>query len=262
VPLKFLYSGVDAVPIQAFTMRSTAPRPDISVVILCYRTEEFVPAFVKQMKRALEDRHLSYELVLVANYHADATVPDRTPEIARALAREDPCIRVVAKPKQGMMGWDMRSGLEVAGGATVAVIDGDGQMPPADVIAVYDRLRAHGFDMAQTYREERHDGLVRILISRIYNVVLKALFPSVRVRDANGKPKIFTRKGLEKLTLTSDDWFVDAEIIIQATRLGFRIGEVPTVFYTNPQRPSFIGVKAIVEFLVNLLTYRVRTLWG
>lgn len=239
---------------------ATEVSPDISVVILCYRAEDFVPVFVEQMKRVLQDRRVSYELVLVANY--DATIPpDRTPAIARALARGEPLVNVVAKPKQGMMGWDMRRGLEVARGETIAVIDGDGQMDPADVVAVYDCLRDGGFDMAQTYRIDRQDGLARRLISSVYNVVLRMLFPSVRVRDANGKPKIFTREALENLTLSSDAWFIDAEMIIQASRSGFRIGEVSTVFYKNRQRPSFIRPKAIVEFAGQLIIYRLRTLW-
>jgi glycosyltransferase involved in cell wall biosynthesis len=242
-------------------MGSVTTRPDISVVILCYRAEDFVLSFVKQMKGALEERGLSYELVLVANYHAGATPRDRTPQIARELAREDPALTVVARPKEGMMGWDMRSGLDVARGETVAVIDGDGQMPPSDVIAVYDCLRGGGFDMAKTYRRERHDSGFRLVISRFYNVVLKLLFPGVTVRDANGKPKIFTREALGRLTLTSTDWFIDAEMIIQATRLGLRIGEVPTVFYKNPQRPSFIRFGAILEFIRNLVAYRLKTWW-
>jgi glycosyltransferase involved in cell wall biosynthesis len=240
---------------------ATEVNPDISVVILCYRAEDFVPVFVEQMTRVLQDRRLSYELVLVANYDAAADPPDRTPAIVRALACADPLINVVTRPKQGMMGWDMRSGLEVARGETIAVIDGDGQMPPGDVVAVHDCLHGGGFDMAQTYRVDRQDGSVRRLISSVYNVVLRMLFPSVRVRDANGKPKIFTREALEKLTLTSEGWFIDAEMIIQASRSGFRIGEVATVFYKNQQRPSFVRPKAIVEFAGQLIMYRWRTLW-
>lgn len=240
-------------------MTAPAPRPDISVVILCYRTGEFVQTFAAQMKGVLDTRGLAYELVLVANYHVHE--PDPTPDIARRLAREDPTITVVARPKEGMMGWDMRSGLEAARGATVAVIDGDGQMPPADVVAVYDCLRTGGFDLAKTFRQKRYDGGVRLIISRGYNLALKLLFPLVSVQDANSKPKIFTREALQKLSLTSDDWFIDAEIIIKATQLGLRIGEVPTVFHKNPQRPSFIKAGAIFEFARNLIWYRLKTPW-
>lgn len=103
-------------------------------------------------------------------------------------------------------------------------------MPPNDVLTVYDCLRSGGYDMAKTFREERHDGWFRLIVSRFYNVLLKLLFPRVSVRDANSKPKLFTREALQRLRLTSDDWFIDAEIMIQASARGFRLGEVPTIF--------------------------------
>lgn len=233
---------------------------DISVIVLCYQAQEFVPVFVRRMKEVLERKGLSYGLVLVANYHPHLRPPDRTPEIVRQLARNDPTVTIVARPKEGMMGWDVRSGLAVATGRTIAVIDGDGQMPPDDVVAVYECLRQEGCDLAQTFRAVRHDGARRRLVSRIYNIALRGLFPSVTVRDANSKPKIFTSQALAKLSLHSDGWFIDAEMIIQATQLGFKIGEVPTVFFANEHRRSFITPWAILTFAGQLLVYRVKTL--
>ena len=235
--------------------------PDISVVILCYRSEHALRPFAARMKEVLERRGLDYELVLVANFDA-AGPTDRTPEIAKEIAREDDRIAVLARPKEGMMGWDMRSGLAAARGNTIAVIDGDGQMPPEDALAVYDLLMAEGHDMVKTYRKERRDGLVRIVVSTVYNVVLKLLFPEVKVRDANSKPKIFTRQALSRLALTSDDWFIDAEIVIQASRLGLSIGETPTVFLASRNRPSFITATAILNFMRDLVAYRRRHPWG
>ena len=235
--------------------------PDISVVILCYRAEDFVPVFVAEMKAALEKQSIRYELVLVANYHPDAQPPDRTPAIVTELASRDPTVTVVAKPKEGMMGWDMRSGLMAARGRAVAVIDGDGQMPAQDVVAVYDHLQSADFDMVKTYRVRRGDGFFRAAVSHVYNGALTLLFPSVRVRDANSKPKIFTHQALSRLSLSADNWFLDAEIVIQASRLKFRIGEVPTVFRENSQRASFVNVRAILRFALDLLAYRVKTLW-
>jgi glycosyltransferase involved in cell wall biosynthesis len=242
-------------------MSRARPDLDISVVILCYRAEDFAPVFVARMKDVLERKGLSYELVLVANYHPHARPPDRTPEIVRELARNDPTLTVVARPKEGMMGWDMRSGLAVASGKTVAIIDGDGQMPLDDVAAVYECLHREGCDLATTFRTVRHDGALRRLVSRTYNIALRCLFPSVKVRDANGKPKIFTREALAKLWLHSDAWFIDAEIVIQASALNFRTGEVPTVFRANKRRTSFVTPQAILGFAGQLLLYRLKTLW-
>ena len=232
-------------------------QPDISVVILCYRAENFAAVFIKQVQEILEQRRLNYELVLVANYQAALLGIDKTPEIVRALAHGDPRLVVVAKEKQGMMGWDMRSGLAAATGAAIAVIDGDGQMPPEDIIKVYDTLVEGHHDIAKTYRDQRFDGWFRILISVVYNLVVKVLFPRVAVRDVNSKPKIFTSAALKKLQLQSDDWFIDAEIILKATRLGLSIGEVSTIFHVNENRKSFIKGATIFEFIKNLIRFRM-----
>jgi hypothetical protein len=80
------------------------------------------------------------------------------------------------------------------------------------------------------------------------------------VRDINAKPKILTRAAFEKLTLESTDWFIDAEILIQARRFGFRIGETETEFLGLTGRRSFIRMTAVFEFLQNLVRYRIREL--
>ena len=235
--------------------------PDISIVILCYKAGDLVPNFVARMKKVFEDKDLSYEIVLVANYNDYEIGRDKTPDVVSELARRDSTLKIVANPKEGMMGWDMKSGLKVASGNTIAVIDGDGQMPPEDVLRVYEFLVSGGFDMVKTYREERFDGSLRLVISRVYNIFLKILFPRVKVRDANSKPKIFTREALKKLRIRQDDWFIDPEIIIQATYLNFKIGEIPTKFYENKFRKSFIKFSTVAQFIKNLLIYRFRTLF-
>jgi glycosyltransferase involved in cell wall biosynthesis len=184
---------------------------------------------------------------------------DTTPEIVKKFAESDPRIVAVVREKEGMMGWDMRTGLNQATGETIAVIDGDGQMPPEDIIKVYDALILNKSDIAKTYREHRFDGFKRILISRVYNFLFRILFPKARVRDVNSKPKIFTREALSKLNLTSDGWFIDAEMIINAGRLGLTISEVPTDFYVNENRDSFIGFAAILEFIKNLFIFKIRS---
>jgi glycosyltransferase involved in cell wall biosynthesis len=210
------------------------------------------------MQKTLEKRGLSYELVLVANYKPEMKGIDMTPEIVRAFAQSDPRIVAVARTKEGMMGWDMRSGLEKATGETIAVIDGDGQMPPEDVVKVYDALMLHKSDMAKTYREHRFDGTKRVIISKVYNFLFRILFPKLKVRDVNSKPKIFTREALSKLNLTSDGWFIDAEMIINAGRKGLTVVEVPTDFYIKKDGVSLIGTAAIFEFIKNLLLFRIR----
>lgn len=233
-------------------------RPDISIAILCYKEGEQVPIFTKRMKDSLQARGLSYEIILIGNYFPGQEKTDPTPGIIQSLAKADSTIVPITKIKEGMFGWDVRCGLDIAKGKTVAFIDGDGQMPAEDVVRVYDALLENHADMAQTFRVKRFDGMERIMISRIYNFLLKILFPSVSIYDGNAKPKIFTRDALSKLHLTADDWFIDAEIVIQAARLRFRVAQIPTVFRRLEHRTSFVKLSAVSIFLKKLIVYRLR----
>ena len=229
---------------------------DISVVILCYKAASSISEFVSGVKKLLENHGLSYELVLVANYNAHEQDTDQTPRVVKELAERDPHIRVVSKVKEGMMGWDLHSGLAAATGETIALIDGDGQMPAEDIIRIYDALRSGEYDCAKTYRIGRFDGLKRKIISKVYNALLKIFFPRISLRDVNSKPKIFTREAYARLNLQSTDWFADAEMMIQASYLGFRIIEIPTFFHENKHRRSFVRTSAILQFLKNIVIYR------
>lgn len=230
--------------------------PELSVVILCYKTSERVHNFVNEVIGHLEGAVPSWELVLVGNYWEGSG--DDTPDIVRGIARSRNNVKAVTMPKKGMMGWDARSGLEKASGRYICLIDGDAQMPAEDILRVYDKIKAEGLDFVKTYRTKRHDSIARTLNSSIYNMIFNVLFPGIRARDANSKPKIFTREAYEKLRLESDDWFLDAEILIQARRLRFKIGEVPTEFYKCHFRKSYVRLDAILEFAKNMVRARFK----
>ena len=230
--------------------------PELSVVILCYHSADVVRDLVAQVERELEEARVHYELVLVGNYLPGDT-KDQTPTVLKELAQGKSRFRVVAKEKEGMMGWDMRSGLEAATGRHIAVIDGDGQMPMSDVIKVYRVLQVGKYDLVKTFRAQRQDGAYRRTISGIYNLLFRLLYPAAHVfRDINSKPKVMTRAAYQRMHLISNDWFTDAEIMIEALRHDLAVGEVSTVFYKNERRGTFVPFSAIYEFLSNLIYYR------
>jgi glycosyltransferase involved in cell wall biosynthesis len=228
---------------------------ELSAIILCYRAEEAVIPVLERVDASLARLGLPVEIVLIANFHAGTD--DRTPEIVRDFAAGRDNVRVVARPKEGAMGWDMRSGLAEARGRYLIVLDGDGQNPPetiADLYALMKRRHAH---VGKGRRISRSDGLYRRLISFFYNLLFRLIF-RLPVWDVNGKPKGLTRESYERMTLTSDDWFIDAEIVLEAGRLGLEVVELPVHFLANEERPSFVGPGAVAEFLKNMAHYRFR----
>jgi len=231
--------------------------PKLSVVILCYKSGENIIPYVQKMEEELRSNEFEdYELVLVGNYLANTNDP--TPRIIQNLASKNPKIIPVTKEKKGMLGWDVISGFEAANGDAIALIDGDGQMPSLDVVRLYRVLMSGEFDLIKTFRAKRLDGPYRKFISSWYNLLFRILFPSAHFRDVNSKPKIITREAYDRMHLDCSDWFIDGAIMLEAIRLDLNIAEVPTIFYENEWRGSFVGIKTIFEFIGNLISYRIK----
>ncbi|MBU4338224.1 glycosyltransferase family 2 protein [Patescibacteria group bacterium] len=232
-------------------------KPDLSIVILCYRSGKPIKKFIDKVILLMQKNNISeYELILVGNYLKNSN--DETPKIVAEIACHNPKIKFSAIEKKGMMGWDMKSGLRLAAGNYIAVIDGDDQMPAEDLIKVYGKIKEEKLDLVKTYRIKRGDDPWRKIISTVYNLFFKILFPGLKSQDINSKPKIFSREAYKKLDLISDDWFIDAEIMILARRLRLKIGEIPTFFLGLRCRRSFVKPSAIFEFIKNLIIFRIK----
>ena len=86
--------------------------PEISVVVLAYRSASTITSFVDSLVDSLEKEKLSWEIVLVGNYFEG--VGDQTPKVVRGIAARDSRIKAVAEIKKGYDGMGYEIGL--AGG--------------------------------------------------------------------------------------------------------------------------------------------------
>lgn len=231
--------------------------PALSAIVLGYGAGRNLTEIVDELTEQLSDAGVDFEIVVVANFD-NPPGSDETPAVAARLASLNPLVRVVAMPKQGGMGWDMRSGLEAARGAFRLVIDGDGQNPTADVLRAYEMHLSTGADVVKGRRSIRGDGPARGVMSAVYNVLFLLLFGTRGLRDINGKPKGLTESTLKRMNLRSDDWFIDAEIVLEARRLELRIAELPVRFQKNRHRASFVNWQTVLEFVRNMLARRMR----
>jgi glycosyltransferase involved in cell wall biosynthesis len=229
--------------------------PELSAIVLCYRAGESIGFVIGPLHGELSASGTRFEMVLVANYDRS---DDCTPEVVRDFAAHHENVRTVIEPKAGAMGWDMRTGLAAATGDYLVVIDGDAQNPIGDVLRMYREMRRTRVDVMKGRRTSRFDGPYRRLVSFGYNLMFAVLFHTRGLWDINGKPKGMTRAAYEQLGLTSDDWFIDAEIVLNARRAEMRVAELPVTFNRNEERASFVRPSAIVEFLRNMLRRRMR----
>ena len=72
--------------------------PEISIVVLAYRSAATITNFVDSLIDSLEKENLLWEIVLVGNYFGEGE--DQTPEVVRGIAARDSRIKTVVKIKK------------------------------------------------------------------------------------------------------------------------------------------------------------------
>jgi glycosyltransferase involved in cell wall biosynthesis len=220
----------------------------VSIILPFYNEEANAERVVTELLAAMRGDDREIGLICVQNGSRD-----RTGEILARLAQANPSIKVVSIETNRGYGFGIRQGLQAAGGEIVGYLDGDGQVKTSDVLRVLDRMKTRR--AAKAARVVRGDGLQRRLVSSCYNALFKLLF-CVRARDANAKPKFLRKEDLAKLALVSNDWFVDAEVMIKSSALGIEWAEEAVEFHKRASGASHVRIGSIVEFLKNLWCWR------
>ena len=95
----------------------------LSVIIPCYNEEKTIREIV-ELVRAVR---LEKEIIIV-----DDCSSDRTPEILRDIALNDPMVRVIRHSRNRGKGDAIRSGLSVVRGEIVIIQDADLEYDPND----------------------------------------------------------------------------------------------------------------------------------
>ena len=226
--------------------------PAISLVMPCYNEEAIVAQTVRRVLTAFERAGIAMELVVVDNGSRD-----RTGAILQELAAEHPQIVVHRVEVNIGYGNGILSGLPLCTAEWIGVIPADGQVDAEDAVRLFEDALACGEPvMAKARRRFRMDGPARKAVSIAYNLFFRSLWPGVESLDINGLPKIIPREVVQRMQLTSRQWFLDPEIMIKAHYLGIRVLEYNVFARMRGSGLSHVRASTCWEFFTALLRYR------
>ena len=235
-------------------MKKSKSKKTFSIVLPFYNEEDVVKKVVRSLIGQCQKNELSVEFVLVNNGSSD-----KTGEIINRLRREFKIIKSITIGKNKGYGYGIRRGLAVCESPYIGYMWGDGQIKPMYLVRVAKELIADStLDICKVVRVKRYDGLKRNLVTKIYNALFSILF-LMNERDVNGTPKLFKRSSYEKINLVSNDWFLDAELLIKAKSKKLSIKEIPAIFTPRAGGSSNVSYLTIFEFLFNIFRYRLKT---
>lgn len=215
--------------------------PSISVVFPMWNEEAYIHRAVNAAREALTRAAADHEIIIVN----DAST-DRTGELADALAREDPRIRVVHHPTNRKLGASLRSGYAMATKDLVLYSDADLPFDLQEVERAVRLLEYQQADVLAAYRFDRtSEGLVRTIYTIGYSALIRTLF-RLRFRDVNFSFKLFRRALLSRIVLKSEGSFIDAEFLVRAKKAGAQVIQIGVDYFPRTRGQSTLASPGVI----------------
>lgn len=231
-----------------------------SLVIPTYNESKNIKELVQQLSQHLDGAIPgAYELIVV-----DDDSPDRTWEVAVALMREYPQLRVMRRVEERGLATAVIRGWQAARGEVLGVIDGDLQHPPELLLQLWGEIQ-RGADLAVASRHVEGGGvsewsIIRRFLSRGAQLLGLIILPGAvgRVSDPMSGYFLVRRRCIAKGRLSPVGYKILIEVLARG-ELAW-IGEVGYVFQERPAGESKVTWKQYVDYILHLLRLRLTTL--
>ena len=229
----------------------------LSIFFPMWNEEHYVERAVEAARRVCdpmvaEGQIADYELLIV-----DDASTDRTSELADTLAAADRRVRVIHHERNRKLGGAMKTGFGNARGDFVLYSDADLPFDMAEIPRAVRLLTEYDVDIVSAYRLDRTgEGYLRAIYTFFYNLMIRWMF-RVKARDINFAFKLCHRRVFDHIDLRSEGSFIDAELIIRATRMGFDILQIGVDYFPRTRGESTLSSPMIiVKILREMATLR------
>jgi glycosyltransferase involved in cell wall biosynthesis len=234
-----------------------SPACEISIVIPCLNEAETLPDCLDRARRVLKTSGLSGEVIVVDNGSTDGSSDVATRFGAKVL-------------HVGSRGYGnaVSAGVAAARGYYVVVGDADGSYDFLEIPRFIAKLR-EGFDLVQGCRLPAGGGTItpgampflhRQWGNPMFSWLARRLFGTT-VSDIHCGLKGFTRALYQKLDLRSPGFEFNCEVLLEATRGGASIAEIPITLHRDTRRahpPHLHTFRDGLRHLGFFLLYRLR----
>ncbi|MCS7301186.1 MAG: glycosyltransferase family 2 protein [Fimbriimonadales bacterium] len=219
----------------------------ISLITPLHNERANLPELIQQCARALNATGLSWELILV-----DDGSDDGSWAYLQAECAKDPRLKPLRHPQKRGKTAAYRTGFEAAQGAYLFTLDADLQENPDALQAMLALLQSGAADMVVGWRRRRHDPILKVLASRVFNFVLRGLL-RLPLHDANCGFKGMRREVAHALLPWLErDYHRYLPLI--AHRLGWRVAEVEVAHCPRRHGKSRYGLERYGRAIADLWT--------
>ena len=215
-------------------------KPNITMFFPAYNEEENIPKVINSAINVLSKVANNYEILVIV-YEGST---DDTIEIVKKFAKKNKKIQLLIQPKDKKgIGYAKMMGFKNAKYPYIFYADSDNQFDLAEFKKFLPYINK--YDIIAGYRIKRHDPKTRIVISKIYNAMMRILF-GTKERDLDCAFRLVNKRVINSIELTCSTGVATTEILAKARRKGFRIKEIGVNHY-----PRILG-KPVFEWEIGL----------
>jgi glycosyltransferase involved in cell wall biosynthesis len=223
----------------------------LSIVYPMYNEKDNIETAVSEALRVGRIITDDVEVVVVNDASTDGCG-----EIADRLAAQNPNIKVCHHKTNRKLGGALKTGFAAATKEWILYMDSDLPIKMDDALNAVPL--AENDDVVIGWRKSRAESWRREFISKIYNRIIRTFF-DLHVKDVNFAFKLFKRSYMDKILLTSEGSFIDAEFLLEMKRAGASIAEIGMDYYPRVAGVSTLASNGvIVKILLEMLSYRLE----
>jgi glycosyltransferase involved in cell wall biosynthesis len=221
---------------------------DVSIVIPVYNEAESLPILHDQIRSAMADTEVSWEVVLVD----DGSRDDSLIALEKLAAKDTEHVRVLAFRRNFGQTTAISAGIDHAQGEVIVMMDADLQNDPADIPMLLAKLD-EGYDLVSGWRVSRQDTFVtRTLPSRIANGLISRV-TGVHLHDYGCSLKAYRREVLTGFRLYGE---MHRFIPAYASSVGAKIIEVPVNHRSREFGQAKYGLERTLKVILDLFTVK------
>ena len=215
----------------------------ISLMFPLYKDKSTVELMITKSSAVLKKLNSKYEIIII-----DDGCPQNSGKLAEKIAKKFSNIKIFFHKENLGYGAALKTGLKKCKNDWIFMIDGDAEY---DVDDLFRLLRvSKNYDLVITYRYKKKYTTYRIIISWVYNAVLRLIF-NIKFKDISSGSRLVSRKLIRHIKLKSNSPFVGAELAIKAKLAGYKVGEIGIHTF-----PRTFGTGASVSLKNILLTLK------
>lgn len=215
----------------------------VSIVIPALNEAGTIGETINTIRESIKYPH---EIIVV-----DGDSTDGTQEIVKRTG-----CKLIIEPRRGY-GLALKVGMKHAKGEIIVIVDGDGTYEVKDVNKLIDTLTGEGAALclaARKFLGEKSMDLPNYVGNKIITLLFNILYRQ-RLTDTQSGFRAIRKSAIENAKLEEDDMAFATEMLIQFSRKGYRIVEVPTSYKPRKYGKSKLKrLKAGLEILKALFT--------